>query len=156
MRFTMASTSSCGMCTELSAMMWHTPWPMRTSTAILGFSSFLYAASTRAPAIRSATLSGWHGFTFSNMASPLPCPEQTLHQIILGRYLPVIGAAVFLHDLEDLVPEPHRLVHVVDADIDERGRNRLLGGRVLGEKAHAVGHLLALNPAGTAHGVPLQ
>ena len=39
MRFTIASTSSSEMCTELSAMMWQTPWPMRTSTAILGFSS---------------------------------------------------------------------------------------------------------------------
>src|SRR5699024_988592 len=132
MRFTMASTSSSGMCTELSAMMWQTPWPMRTSTAILGFSSFLYAASTSAPAIRSATLSVWHGFTFSTMALPLPCPEQSLHQIILGRTLPVIGAAVFFHDLEDFVPEPHRLVHIVDADIDERRRDWLLGGRVLG------------------------
>ena len=83
-------------------------------------------------------------------------PEQTLHQIILGRNLPVIGAAVFLHDLEDLVPEPHRLVHVVDTDIDERGRDRLLGSWVLGEESHAVGHLLALNPAGAAHGVTLQ
>ena len=64
------------------------------------------------------------------MASPLPCPEQTLHQIILGRDLPVIRAAVFFHDLEDLVPEPHRLVHVINADVDERGRDRLLGGRV--------------------------
>src|SRR5699024_1548594 len=152
----MASTSSSGMCTELSAMMWQTPWPMRTSTAILGVFSLLYDVSTRAPAIRSATLSGWHGVTFSNMASPLPCPEQPLHQIILGRYLPVIGAAVFLHDLEDLVPEPHRLVHVVDADINKRRRNRLLRGGMLGEETHAVGHLLALNPAGAAHGVPLQ
>ena len=85
--------------------------------------------------MRSATLSGWHGFTFSNMTSPLPCPEQSLHQIILGRHLPVIGAAVFLHNLEDLVPEPHRLVHVVDADVDKRGRNRaFLRGRMLGKE----------------------
>src|SRR5699024_8416049 len=152
----MASTSSSGMCTELSAMMWQTPWPMRTSTAILGFSSFLYAASTRAPAMRSATLSGWHGFTFSNMTSPLSCPEQTLHQIVLGRNLPVIGAAVFLYDLEYLVPEPHCLVHVVDADVDKRRWDWLLGSGVLGEEAHAVGHLLTLNPAGAAHGIPLQ
>ena len=34
------------------AMLWQTPWPMRTSTAILGFFSFLYAVSTRAPAIQ--------------------------------------------------------------------------------------------------------
>ena len=27
---------------------------------------------------------------------------------------------------------------------------------MLGEKTHTVGHLLALNPAGAAHGVPLQ
>src|SRR5699024_8290060 len=107
---------------------------MRTSTAILGFSSFLYAASTRALAIRSATLSGWHGFTFSNIALSFPRPQQTLHQIILRRNVPVIGAAIFLYDLEDLVPQPHRLVHVVDANVDKRRRDRLLGSGVLGEE----------------------
>lgn len=77
--------------------------------------------------MRSATLSGWAGFTFSNISSSFPCTEQALHQIVLGRNLPVICAAVFLHDLENLIPEPHRLVHVVDADIDERRWDRLLG-----------------------------
>ncbi len=133
-------------------MMWQTLWPMRPSTAFLGFSSFLHVASTKAPVMRSATLSGWHGFTFSNMASSFPCLEQTLHQIVLGRDLAVIGAAVFLYDLKDLVPEPYSRVYVVDADVDKRRRDWLLGGGMLGEESHAVGHLLALNPAGAAHG----
>ena len=49
-----------------------------------------------------------HGFTPS-------LHEQSLIRSSWGRNLPVIGAAVFLHDLEDLVPEPHRLVHVINA-----------------------------------------
>ena len=47
------------------------PTPAKPGQAIgsAGFVSFLYARSTSAPAILSTTLSGWHGFTFSNMIS---------------------------------------------------------------------------------------
>ncbi len=44
--------------TDVSAITWQTPWPIRTSIATFGFCSFLYARSTIAPAILSAILSG--------------------------------------------------------------------------------------------------
>ena len=44
--------------TELSIIILQCPCPINTSTAIFGFSSFVYAKSTIAPAILSAILSG--------------------------------------------------------------------------------------------------
>ena len=51
----------------IDAVIKQLPCPSRTSIATLGFSSFLYAKSTKAPAILSAILSGCLGFTFSNI-----------------------------------------------------------------------------------------
>ena len=55
--------------------------------------------------------------------------------------------------MEDLILEPNRLVHVVDADVDKRRRDRLSRGGVLGEENNAVGHFLALHPTGGTHSV---
>lgn len=77
-------------------------------------------------------------------------------KVILRCRLAVFRAAVFFHDLEDLIPEPNRLVHVVDADAYKWRRDRLSCSGVLGEKTHAVGHFLALHPTGGTHGVSLQ
>ena len=110
-------------------MMWQTPWPMRTSTVqSWDFLLSCTSASTRGAGdavrhlIRVARIYFLkHGFTPS-----LPGADRSIKSS-WEETLAVIGAAVFLHDLEDLVPEPHRRVHVVDADVDERGRDRLLG-----------------------------
>ena len=59
------SISSLLKSTDVSTITWQTPCPIKTSTAILGFSCSLYPKSTIAPAILSATLSGCFGFTFS-------------------------------------------------------------------------------------------
>ena len=84
---------------------------------------------------------------------PLSRTEQAFHKVILRRRLAVFRAAVFFHDLEYLIPEPNRMVHVVDADVDKRGRNRLPRGGVLGEETNAVGHFLALHPTSGTHSV---
>ena len=81
--------------------------------------------------------------------------ENSTDRVILRRRFAVFRAAVFFHDLEDLIPEPNRLVHVVDADVDKRGRNRLSRGGVLGEETHAVRHFLALHPPGRTYGITL-
>ena len=87
---------------SVSTIAWQKPCPISTSTAILGFSSAAYAMSTIAPAMRSATLSGWLGFTFSIMLFS-PCPEQKLHCIvwIILEHL----SAVLLYDVVNLVPD---------------------------------------------------
>lgn len=54
-----ASTISSALYLTLdSIIMLHSPCPINTSTATFGFSSFVYAMSTIAPAILSANLSG--------------------------------------------------------------------------------------------------
>ena len=68
----------------------------------------------------------------------------------------ILCGAVFFNDLEYLVPKPYSLIHVIDADIDEWGGNGFLRSGVLGKEPHSVCHLLALNPSGAAHGIPLQ
>lgn len=87
---------------------------------------------------------------------PFPCCEQALHQIVLWACSAVFGGAVFLHDLIYLIPQAVCLVHVVDADIDKGGRDRLARCGMLGEVAQGGGHFLTLNPSGGAHSIPLQ
>ena len=92
----------------------------KTSTAIFGFSSFWYARSTRAPAMRSATLSGCAGFTFSYISVPFPSGKKPLHNIVLWRYTAVFRHAVFSDNLENLSPDAVRLRHVFISDSDIR------------------------------------
>ena len=73
---------------QLNGYGWPGPrqrWCTTRLKAMRGFSAFLYARSTSAPAILSATLSGWQGFTFSNMVLPLSCTEQAFHKVVLRR-----------------------------------------------------------------------
>ena len=63
--------------------------------------------------------------------SSFPCTEQAFHQAILRSCFAVFRAAVFFDDLEYFIPQPHGLIHVVDTDVDERGRYRLLRGGML-------------------------
>ena len=58
--------------------------------------------------------------------------------------------------MEDLIPEPNRLIHVIDADVNKRRRDRLSCSGVLGEETHTVGYFLTLHPAGGTYGVTLQ
>ena len=43
-------------------------------------------------------------FLFLAMSDTSPCPEQTLHHIVLRGSPLEIHGAVFLHDLENLIP----------------------------------------------------
>ena len=61
-----------------------------------------------------------HWVNFFKHFLSFPCPKQSFHEVVLRGDLAVIRGAVVLHDLEDLVPQPHGLIHIVDADINER------------------------------------
>ena len=61
--------------------------------------------------------------------------------------------AIFLHNLEYLIPQLIDLSHVVLTHADERAGNGCAGGWMLSEKAHLGDGILALNPAGRAHRV---
>ena len=52
-------------------------------------------------------------FLFLAMSDTSPCPEQTLHHIVLRGSPLEIHGAVFLHDLENLIPDLIGLLHVL-------------------------------------------
>ena len=119
---------------------------MRTSTAMRGFSAFLYARSTSAPAILSATLSGWHGFTFSNMVLPLSRTEQALHKVILRALTPAYSAAaVFFHDGINFVPCKVRILLEQHGHLNERRLHHAACGGVLAKQAVGADGLLTLD-----------
>ena len=85
-----------------------------------------------------------------------PFFQKHFHEVIL-RALPFVpGRAVLLYHLENLVPEPRGLRHVVLGHRDIRALDRLPCRRMLGEKAILRNGLFALDPSGCAHRVPFE
>ena len=85
-----------------------------------------------------------------------PFFQKHFHEVIL-RALPFVpGRAVLLYHLENLVPEPRGLRHVVLGYRDIRALDRLPCRRMLGEKAILRNGLFALDPSGCAHRVPFE
>ena len=119
----------------------------------------LLAVGTGVIGVRDKLVHGCHWIVLGEHLdlthlSALPGSEQPLHQIILrGRCAVVICRTVLLHNLKDLVPQPVSLIHILDADVNERRRDRTARGRMLGEEAQLAGGLLTLNPSGRTHGV---